>query len=396
VAAWGDPGTTGPDGPAHHLWGGLLPEPQMPSGLFFAASIFEARSIMTDPASSATSHAALGDRWSAFIARHHGLNRLARWGMSVLSLVGGVVTLVLFRRGPEYFPWLLGSLLLCWLAAVAFVQLRPRLEGRPWLRLAIDWSVQGLYQDVLIVLLPFYYASTTFLSGNGIFFLLLVAAAILTTFDPWYQAIILRWPLAGHLLFAFSFFASLNVALPLVGLRSGWGSPLAGGLAFMTLTPAIYRILPAGRGLRGMLPPILAVAGGLFAFWGISEIRAWIPPTPLHLARGTLARNVSALEPVEPRSAISVEELRAWNGVVCFTAIYAPPGLQEPISHIWRKDGVVVATARLSPIHGGRAQGYRTYSRRPDLGPNPVGQWSVEILTAHGQLIGRTRFAVTG
>lgn len=364
---------------------------------------------MTEPPSSVRSLArALGERWGALAARHRWLNWLTRWGMSVLSLVGGVVTLALFRRGPEYFPWLLGSLLLCWLAAVVLVQLRPRLEGRPWLRLAIDWSVQGLYQDVLIVLLPFYYASTTFLSKNAVFFLLIAAAAILTTFDPWYQAIVLRWPRAGHLLFAFSCFTSLNVALPLVGLRSGWAAPLAGGLASLTLIPAIHSSLPRGpslprgqalargRVLPGMLRPILAAAGVLFAFWGVSEIRAWIPPAPLHLARGTLARSVSALEPVEPRSVISVEELQAWNGVVCFTAIYAPPGLEESISHVWRKDGVVVATAKLSPIRGGRAQGYRTYSRRPDLGPAPVGEWSVEILTAHGQLIGRTRFRVTG
>ena len=316
--------------------------------------------------------------------------------MSVLSLVGGVGTLLLFRRGPEYVPWLLGSLLLCWLGAVALVQLRPRLDGRPWVRTAIDWSVQGHYQDALLVLLPFYYASTTIFSGNGTFFLILVVAAILTTFDPWYQGIILRWPLAGHLLFAFSFFASLNVALPLVGLQSGWASSVAGGFTFMTLIPAIYRGLPGGQALPGMLRPILAVAGAVLAFWGVTWVRPWIPPAPLHLTRGTLARGVDALEPVEPRSAISVSELRAWSGVVCFTAIYAPPGLQESISHIWRKDGVVVATARLSPIRGGRAQGYRTYSQRPDLGPNPVGAWSVEILTAHGQLIGRVRFTVTG
>ncbi len=332
--------------------------------------------------------------WSAFQARNPALRWVVRWGMSLASLGGGVGSLILFRRGPEYFPWLLGSLLLCWLAGVAFAQLRPRLLGRPWLRLAVDFSVQGLYRDTLVVLLPFYYASTTLTSANGIFFMLLVAAALLTTFDPWYQGTILRWPLAGHLLFAFLFFASLNVALPLVGLRSGWALALAGGLAFMALTPAILRALP--RALRPTLGPTLAAGGALLAFWGIGEIRAWIPPAPLQLAQGTLARSVNALEPVEPRSVISVSELRAWNGVVCFTAIYAPPGLEESISHIWRKDGIVVASARLSPIRGGRAQGFRTYSRRPDLGPDPIGQWSVEVLTARGQLIGRVRFTVTG
>jgi len=139
----------------------------------------------------------------------------------------------------------------------------------------------------------------------------------------------------------------------------------------------------------------LMVAGVLLAFGGAWAVRPWIPPAPLHVARGTLAWDVAALEPVEPRSVISVSELKSRGGVVCFTAIYAPPGLREPISHVWRKDGLVVATARLSPIRGGRAQGFRTYSRRADLGPNPVGRWVVDVLTADGQLIGRVRFEVT-
>ena len=334
----------------------------------------------------------IGAALEAVAVRRPSLRWLLRWGTSLVSLAGGILTLALYRRGPDYVPWLLGSLLLCWLAAVALSQMRPRLEGRPWVRLAADWSVQGLYQDALVVLLPFYYASATLTSKNGVFFLLLVSAAVLTTFDPWYQGIILRWPLAGHLLFVFSFFASLNVALPLLGLRSGWASPLAGGIGFMTLFPAIFR----ARLIPPILRPTCAVAGSLLAFVAVVLLLEWIPPAPLHLARGTVARAVIGLEPVDPRSQISVEELSAWGGMVCFTAIYAPPGLREPITHVWRKDGVVVGTARLAPILGGRAQGYRTYSRRADLGPHPVGNWSVDVLTAHGQLIGRVRFTVTG
>lgn len=113
------------------------------------------------------------------------------------------------------------------------------------------------------------------------------------------------------------------------------------------------------------------------------------------MARATLARSVSGLEPVGPLgSSISTADLRAFGGLVAYTAIYAPAGLREPVAHVWKRDGRAVTTVPLSPVRGGRAEGFRTYSRKSDFGPSPAGRWEVDVVTAHGQLIGRLRFTV--
>ena len=116
---------------------------------------------------------------------------------------------------------------------------------------------------------------------------------------------------------------------------------------------------------------------------------------PLYLTRATFAKSVIRLEPDQPASTLSAEELRAWGGVSAFSAVSAPAGLREPIYHLWRKDGAVVARIPLSPIRGGLRAGFRTYSRKTDLGQDPAGSWTVDVLTAHDQLIGRIRLEVT-
>jgi hypothetical protein len=55
----------------------------------------------------------------------------------------------------------------------------------------------------------------------------------------------------------------------------------------------------------------------------------------------------------------------------------------------------VVSTVQLqTPVQGGRAGGFRTFSRKTDFPPNVYGRWTVDVVTASGQLIGRLRFRV--
>ena len=120
--------------------------------------------------------------------------------------------------------------------------------------------------------------------------------------------------------------------------------------------------------------------------------RAWIPPAPLFLARATLARDVVGGDPVAPLGpTLGVDDLR---GLVAFTAVYAPAGLRQPIAHVWRREGRVVSVVPLSPVHGGRRDGFRTFSRKTVVPSDPWGRWSVDVVTDSGQLIGRLRFRV--
>lgn len=332
-------------------------------------------------------------RWTSLKEKRVWLRWAERWGLSAGSLVLGVLTLFFFRRGIEYFPWFIGYLLLLWLGGVAFAGVRQSLRecGRQVIGIVVDYTVQTLFHGLLLFLLPIYYASTTFASQNGVFFLLLAAAALVTAIDPWYRAILVRFRSIEIVLFGFGLFASLNVAFPLVGVRSNWGLIISGGFSILALAP-IFRRARACSWREAILR-----AG----MWGICvavllwPLRGWVPPVPLHLARASFTRSIDRLEPIQPVSTLSVEELRSWGGLTVFTAVAAPAGLHEAIFHVWQKDRTVVAIIPLSPVRGGRAGGFRTHSRKTDLGSNPVGSWTVDVLTDHSQLIGRVRLTVT-
>jgi len=318
-----------------------------------------------------------------------------RWGISIASLVGGFLTLFVFRRELPHVRWIVGYIVLVWLLFAILAQIRQALEGseRRSHRLvvtAFDYTIQTLYHGLLLFVLPPYYASTTLTSSNALFLALLVALALLATFDPWYQAVVHPRPWMGALFFLVSTFAALNVALPLVGVPPFFGLLLSAWLAVIALAPALRR----ATGSRWTTA--LALAGlAALAATGLAGVgRSLIPPAPLALVRATLAHSVAGVEPVDPLgSAIGAAELQA-RGLVAYTAVLAPAGLKQPIAHVWRHDGRVVNVVGLSPVRGGRREGFRTYSRKTAFPANPVGRWTVDVVTSSGQLIGRLSFRV--
>jgi hypothetical protein len=332
-------------------------------------------------------------RRADLLAAHPWVVALEHWGISVLSLASGVVTLVIFRRGIEYFPLFIGYLLLLWLVGVVFAEARkeraargPKLVWR-----AVDYTVQTLIHGLLLFLLPVYYASTTLPSKGTVFLTLLGAAALLTTMDPWYQAVTQWAPRLEIVLFGLGLFASLNLACPLIGVEPTWGLLASGAGSMLALLPVFRRPTDASwrsASLRAGLCAIVVLA----LLW---PLRGWIPPVPLRLTRATFSRTVTGLEPVQSVRAVSAAEVRDWGSLAVFTAVSAPAGLREPIFHVWRKNGAVLDRIPLSPVQGGVHGGFRTYSRKADLGEGPAGSWTVDVVTAHQQLIGRVRLTVT-
>ena len=316
---------------------------------------------------------------------------LRRWGISLASLVGGLLTLFVFRRELPHARFIIGYLLLLWLLIAFSVQTQETFRSTRTGRLVLGaaaYTIQSLYHGVLLFLLPAYWASTTFDSPNAAFLLLLVALVLLATFDPWYRAVLERLPAIVDVFFFVSAFAALNVALPLVGLPPFWAMLLGAWLAAVGLAPALRRSRrwPWRRALR-----VTALAG-LGAATAVFLARAGIPPAPLFVARAALASDVAAGEPTDTLGpSLRADDMR---GLVAFTAVYAPAGLRQPISHVWRREGRIVSVVRLSPIHGGRRDGFRTYSRKTVMPADPSGQWSVDVVTDSGQLIGRLRFRV--
>ena len=95
------------------------------------------------------------------------------------------------------------------------------------------------------------------------------------------------------------------------------------------------------------------------------------------------------------QGSISAREIRDIGGLVAYTAVYAPAGLSQPIAHVWRQNGRVTDVVTLSPVRGGRREGFRTFSRKTGFPADPAGHWSVDVMTTSGQLIGRLGIKVT-
>jgi hypothetical protein len=336
-------------------------------------------------------------RW-ARLARHPLLAWLGRWGVSAWSLILGCLTLFVFRRGLPHVGWIIGYLLLLWLLWAGLTALRAPLlargvRGATVAVGATEYAIQTLYHNLLLFVLPAYYASATLDSANAVFLAGVGAGALVTAVDPWYRRVIRPRPWVSHALFGFAIFAALNVALPLVGVPPIRALLLAAALSGLALTPEIRR--RGGLAWPGVVTraALLAAAATALVWYG----RALVPPAPLFVSGAVLARTVAGLEPVDavPGGRVAAAVVGEWAELTAFTPVHAPSGLRQPIAHVWSRDGAEIARIPLSPVLGGRAQGFRTWSRRRDLRPPLDGRYAVDVVTSSGQLIGRLRFTVT-
>jgi hypothetical protein len=318
-----------------------------------------------------------------------------RWGISLASLVGGLLTLFVFRRELSHVRWIVGYVLLLWLLFALITQVRRTLESseKRAARLVVtgvDYTIQTLYHGILLFLLPAYWASTTLTSRNALFFAVLTGLTLLATFDPWYRAIMHPRPWVGSIFFFVCVFGALDVALPLVGFSPRYALMVSAWVAVVALAPALClaRRWPWRRSLG-----VSAFVAFLVA-WVAYAGRAWLPPVPLSVADRVLAWNVGSIDSLEPITrAIKAADLRE-RGLVAYTAVYAPAGLEQGIQHVWQREGEVVDVVSLSPVHGGRREGFRTFSRKTAFPDEVAGRWSVDVMTDSGQLIGRLRFRV--
>ena len=321
---------------------------------------------------------------------------LGGWPVSILSLALGLVALVVFRRGLPHVGWIVGYLLLLWLLFVLITELRaPLLErGRGIVLTAADYTIQTLYHNLLLFVLPAYYAATTFDSPNVAFLAAVVAGALVTALDPLYRRLVHPRPWLNHALLGFSIFAALNVALPLVGVRPIMALEGSAIFAALALAPAFRRGGAAGW-LRAHAWALAAAVLALALVWAG---RALVPPAPLFLAHAVVARSVAEMQPVDAAEdgVLAAVTVLDWGELAAYTAVYAPAGVRQAIGHIWWRNGERIAYVALpTPVQGGRMQGFRTYSRYTELKPPIPGHYRVDVITASGQLIGRLRFTVT-
>jgi len=107
---------------------------------------------------------------------------------------------------------------------------------------------------------------------------------------------------------------------------------------------------------------------------------------PEVLEDGRLAMHVTSLDTTMMHGMIAVTELRT------------PAGFNEDFVHVWRREGeeILRLQPELQPMVASQTRFLmRSELKDETLPPLRHGEWSVDVETADGQLIGRVYFVVT-
>lgn len=318
-----------------------------------------------------------------------------------ISLFGGLVTLLLFRRGIGFAPISMGIALTAWIAGGIFARFfgtpaeevqrdaneernanNPPSRKRRLLRWLSQSVVVGLYQNVLFFVLPIWFGSAELLSISVIFPLLLAALALFACFDDHFA----RWVIAHrYRRTAASAVLLFSVSVPAVALQNLL--PLRIGVGLCAALAAFFSVL-FGFGRKSVprtLPAGLVFAAAmavLFYFAGYL-----LPPVPVQCVQKVASSGVENKLPVGISDRFAVGTPR----VYAHFWVAAPPRFHQDIRFQWYVDGEKSGKALPSQIIGGRKKGFRTRTFRS----NPRrGRYRVDLETGEGQLIGRVRFRV--
>ena len=334
---------------------------------------------MTDALPPSTAELSAASLWQSRLRR----------GLPWISLGTGIAGALTMDRGPRHAMLVAIAAAVVWLTLIALhwlVRLDQDSAGprkRRLIRLARGstlMATQSLVQLALFFALPFYVQAAALRSWHMLFLLVLGGLSLASLWDP-----LTEWALT-HRLFtpllpAMASFAALDVVLPGLGLSTRQSLWLAAGTAVIgvaALTAAAsHREQRWRRSLRALLIALLLPAALAVGFARI------VPAAPLRLVRiqlGTQLVDHWVTDPVEQLSAAPAR-------LFCATAIGSPVGVKDKLFHVWRKDGAPFGRIELA-FSGGRAAGYRTYSRITPWGSEPSGEYRCSVETASGQELG--------
>jgi hypothetical protein len=255
----------------------------------------------------------------------------------------------------------------------------------------MTYVMKNLYQGMLFFLLPFYWRSTVIGSPAQWFLVLLAIIALLATLDVVFDRFLMRYRALSATYFFFTLFSALNLAIPafLPGLGPRFSLILSTLLALVGYLSLHLRAKALRRdGIRLL---VLGVStGALLLALVVAPV---IPPVPYAILEGSgigpklvRGRTLSA-----SYHAVVATELN--TDLVALTAILAPgSSTLEGFTHVWRRDGRIFRVMTPSEGHF-TEQPNAVYlsSRLPraDLPTNPVGEWTVEVVTSDNRLVGR-------
>lgn len=313
----------------------------------------------------------------------------------VASFAIGLGSYFLIQRQNALAQWLTALMLLGWVALLfegLLCRILARFVGERIPHILVRYAAQVLHQETLFFVLPFFLVTTTWLSAQCLFTGLIIVAAVASAIDPLYYDVIAprRWLFLGY--HAFTLFAAILAGGPIIlSLTTGDSIALASVVMAVCALPSLNDVLRTQHWSRWFVLAGLSIALGGSAWIA----RFWIPPATLNAKHMAITTRVDTAnrEPGPDRDHFTVAQLQA-NGLYAFSAIKAPRGLHQKVFHVWTHDGRVVGRIPLQIRGGTRKNGFRTWSHKLSLGPNPSGHWRVAVVTDDGQLIGAERFTV--
>jgi hypothetical protein len=324
-------------------------------------------------------------------------SRLLWWVHSFYALAVGLGVLLFAGQGFEHARVLSVSVAAAWLLVVLFFRFRtphsvvsPKPQGLAFF--AVTYVLKNLYQGMLFFLLPFYFKSATGDSANFVIVCVLGAFALLSTLDVVFDRVLMRFPILGSLFHGFTLFACLNLVVPalLPDTRTLTSECVAGALAVLSFITIHVRRSWTNKPAFFVAVPV-AMALGAF---GVYQVRGFLPPVPMHLSHAAVGPSVR--EDGALTMEVTALDARSLQRMVAVTDVVLPAGKGDRFVHVWRlNDHVVQTVDELSRVPGAQG-GVRLRSMLYNIpkAKSSNGKWSVDVETADGQLIGRTRFDV--
>ncbi|NYT74724.1 DUF2914 domain-containing protein [Halomonas sp. QX-2] len=250
---------------------------------------------------------------------------------------------------------------------------------------------QMIHQETLFFTLPFIIVTTVWNSGQTLFALLVGGMALLSIIDPLYFKVAERWRSLYFVFHAQCVFLVLLVTLPImVHLTTGQSLLLALGITILVALPSFWHLLKQRSLKRWCAFFVLTLLLAYGAWLG----RIWVPPASLWMTSSALSPGFNVEQRLPQGSMALTPQAISENGLYVYTAIRAPRGLSETITHAWHHNGVPMDVVELN-IDGGREQGYRAWSHKQNFPEDPTGDWRIDIMTGTGQRLGLIRFEVS-
>jgi hypothetical protein len=329
---------------------------------------------------------------TSLLRRLFGIANRLPWLLPAISFAAGWLGFLLVHRGEDLARIVALLALLGWFWLLLEPWVRRRLERRRRRvgNFVVNFVSQSLQQELLFFSLPLLIGATQWDAGQIAFTTLVGLAALVTTVDPWYERLIAMRAARRMSFHAFCSWIAALVVLPmvlLVPVERALPLSLLGVAAWLLLTlPLSLYSLPRWRTRAAWM---IGMIGVPLLLW---QLRGQVPAAGLAVTDARVTQTVDERVPGAPVRRLRQQDLE--RGVIAFAAIRAPAGLSQQVVFEWRHNGEREQIP--VEIQGGRADGFRAYSRKQVFPEDSAGVWTVDVLTPQAQLLERLRFIVEG